>query len=121
MPKGRASPESRLPLSDLELLILLALVEEPLHGYALLARVNERSSGFVQTGPTTLYRTIANLVADELIEEAPHLRAPGEDVRRKYFRNTSHGRAVLRAELRRLSGLLDHARELGISYQPGGR
>jgi DNA-binding PadR family transcriptional regulator len=111
------APESRIPLKELELLILLSVEQEPLHGYALLDRVSERSDGFIKPGPASLYRTIAALFDEGLLEEVQTtLPAELDDARRRYFGPTTFGRAVLRAELRRLSVLLAQARALGIRY-----
>ena len=108
------------PLKELELIILLCLAEEPLHGYALLDRVGYHSSGFVKPGPTSLYRAVAQLVDNGLITAAP---APAEsnDPRRRYYRQTARGRAILRAELRRLDDLVARARDLGISFDGASR
>src|SRR3954468_7373203 len=102
-PKPSDTP---VPLNDTERLILLALGEGPQHGYALLTQVAERSGGFVAPGPTSLYRAISSLVAEGLIEPARGVKGPTDDPRRKYFRHTPRGRALLRADLRRLSDLL---------------
>jgi DNA-binding PadR family transcriptional regulator len=116
----RRSPESLLPLKDLELQVLLALESEPLHGYALLTEVAERSPGVMKPGPASLYRTLAKLSEDGLLEDAPkHARTDSKDPRRRYFRPTALGRAVLHAELRRLSALLAEAKAAGIRYGRG--
>jgi DNA-binding PadR family transcriptional regulator len=118
MAKEPPPPHSRLPLRELELLVLLSLEEEPLHGYALLGRVADRSDGFIKPGPASLYRTVAALFRDGLLEDAGSL-ADSDDPRRRYFRPTPYGRAVLRAELRRLESLLGEARSLGIRFEAG--
>lgn len=109
------NPESRLPLKELELHVLLGLSEAVLHGYALMLKVQAQSKGVLRVGPASLYRTIASLYDEGLIEEA---EGPGDsdDPRRRYFRNTKFGQAVLRAELRRWSQLLSHARALGVRW-----
>jgi DNA-binding PadR family transcriptional regulator len=109
------------PLNDTERLILLALAEGPQHGYALLTEVAARSGGFVAPGPTSLYRAISSLLDEGLIEPARSVKTPNDDPRRKYFRHTPRGKAVLRADLRRLSDLLAQARGMGISFESGGR
>ena len=122
MRKREQPVEAALPLKDLELLVLLATEQEPLHGYALLARVAARSNGFLQPGPASLYRTLSQLVSEGLLEEAVgHVDPASGDERRRYFRPTARGRAVLRAELRRLSALLGEARAMGIRFEGGTR
>jgi len=109
-----------LPLKDLELQVLLALEAEPMHGYALLAAVGERSVGVMKPGPASLYRALAKLTEDGLLEDAARFaHADSTDPRRRYFRPTSFGRAVLQAELRRLSALLAEAKAAGIRYRRG--
>ena len=115
-------PEAMLPLKELERLVLLALEEEPQHGYRLLTRVAERSGGFVAPGPASLYRALSELEGAGVLEEADGFAAAdSEDARRKYFRLTPFGRAVLRAELSRLAALLAGARGQGIRFEGGGR
>jgi DNA-binding PadR family transcriptional regulator len=114
------SPESLLPLKDLELQVLLALEAEPMHGYALLAEVAQRSPRFMTPGPASLYRTLARLSDEGVLEDAVEFaRADSTDPRRRYFRPTAFGRAVLRAELRRLAALLAEATAAGIRYRRG--
>lgn len=116
----KAEPESRIPLKELELLVLLSVEQAPLHGYALLDRVSAKSDGFIKPGPASLYRTIASLYDEGLLEEVDMpQRAGAGDPRRRYFAPTGWGRAVLRAELRRLAALLSQARALGIRYGTG--
>jgi DNA-binding PadR family transcriptional regulator len=88
--------------------VLLALASGRHHGYAVMSFVEEVTGGVVRLGPGTLYRTIARLVADGLVEEtdggdpdAPH------DARRRYYDLTPTGRDAARQEaalLARLSG-----------------
>lgn len=115
---GRTSvPESRIPLKELELLVLLSVEQEPLHGYALLDRVSDCSAGFIKPGPASLYRTIASLFDEGMLDEVETpLPAGVADARRRYFAPSPWGRAVLQAELRRLSALLAQARALGVRY-----
>jgi len=120
MVRRERTAESMLPLRDLDLWVLLAVEEEPLHGYALLTRVAERSGGFLQPGPASLYRSLGELTAGGLLEEAAGHVEPGHtDERRRYFRPTKFGRLVLRAELRRLSAVLAQAKASGIRYEGG--
>jgi len=104
-------PQDLLPLHPFELRILLALLDGPLHGYRIVKAIEERDSGWKRIFPANLYRRLRDLTAKGLIEEtdAP---ADGEaDPRRRYFRITTLGREVARAEARRLDELLREARE----------
>jgi DNA-binding PadR family transcriptional regulator len=109
----------RLPLNPRVFAILAALLEEPAHGYRIKQTVEERSGGAVTLDPGSLYRTIAKLLQDGLLEEVP---APqGEesvDTRRRYYGITSFGRALAAAEASRLRHLLDRP-ELRAGFAGG--
>lgn len=122
MRRSARSPESLLPLKELELQILLALEEEALHGYALLKRLSERTGGLGGRGPASLYRALARLTDEGLLEDGEAaVRTASTDPRRRYFRPSAFGRSVLRAELRRLDGVLARARAAGIGFEGGAR
>ena len=122
MGAGGRKPESLLPLKELDRLLLLSLEGAPRHGYRRLTGVAERSGGFVAPGPASLYRALSGLESAGVLEEAQGFAAADSgDARRKYFRLTPFGRAVLRAELSRLAALLADARGQGIRFEGGGR
>ena len=102
-------PDAFLPLTPVAFEILLALADGERHGYSILQEVESRSGGAVSLHAGTLYRALARLLESELIEEldAPH---PNDDERRRYYRLTSRGIAVARAEVGRLEGQLAAAR-----------
>lgn len=102
-------PESFLPLTPVAFEILLALADGERHGYSILQEVETRSGGAVSLHAGTLYRALARLLESALIEE---LDSPlrGDDERRRYYRLTSRGVAVARAEVGRLEGQLAAAR-----------
>ena len=97
-----------LPLKAKVFMVLLALREGASHGYAIRKDVLDRSEGAVELDPGGLYRLIARLEADRLIEPASG-RPPEEedDDRRNYYGLTDTGRAVLAAEARRLARLVE--------------
>jgi DNA-binding PadR family transcriptional regulator len=84
-----------LPLSEATFYILVAL-DEPLHGYALMQKVEAISEGNVVIGPGTLYGAFATLEKQGLIDKVK------EEERRKSYALTERGRAVLAEQLRRL-------------------
>lgn len=84
-----------LPLTEATYYILLTLVE-PLHGYAVMQKVEELSRGTVRVGPGTLYGAFNTLEKQGLIVQTK------EEERRKYYTLTSRGRAVLREQIIRL-------------------
>jgi len=101
-----------LPMTPAAFHILLALAYEEKHGYAIMQEVESISDGQVKIGPGTLYGTIKRLQTDALIEESEERPDPAlDDQRRRYYRLTSDGRAVLRAEAERLAQLVAQARE----------
>lgn len=96
-----------LPLSPQQFHILLALSDRERHGYGIILDVSERTKGALTLGTGTLYTALARLVELGLVIEAD---APaGADDRRRYYRLTPVGRAVLRAETSRLEDLVQHA------------
>jgi DNA-binding PadR family transcriptional regulator len=99
--------ESLLPLTPLSYHVLLALVDGEMHGYAILRDIEERAAGAVRPGTGTLYAAIQRLVDEGALEESTARRASGDDARRRYYRLTTFGRSVARAETLRLARLLD--------------
>jgi DNA-binding PadR family transcriptional regulator len=114
----RPSADSLLPLAPAAFHILLSLAEEDRHGYAIMELVAERTHGAVKLSPGTLYRTIQRMLEQGLILETRERPSPDEDdERRRYYRLTSFGGAVARAEARRLTGLVRLARASGFAPQ----
>jgi DNA-binding PadR family transcriptional regulator len=83
-----------LPLTESTAYILLALAE-PLHGYAVMQKVDEMSQGTVKVGPGTLYGAFTTLETEGLIVKV------GEADRRKTYALTDKGRAILKEHIRR--------------------
>ena len=77
--------------------IVRALADgEERHGYALMCAVEEHTNGQVILGPGTLYRAIGRLLDDGLIVQTDRWLDPAvEDERRRYYRITARGRALL--------------------------
>jgi DNA-binding PadR family transcriptional regulator len=97
--------------------ILIALADQPRHGYGIMLDVAERSDGKVKLSPGTLYGSIKQMLEDGLIEEVP-ARSP-EDDRRRYYRLTRHGREAARLEMARMSALLGQARLTSLRPNEG--
>jgi PadR family transcriptional regulator PadR len=87
---------------------LLALTEEPQHGWSLVRVVQERLAG-ERILPGNFYRTLRRMLADGLIEVMPSKNRT-EDERRRYFRLTARGERIAREEARRLQVLVRDAR-----------
>lgn len=104
-----------LPLPSATFHILLALSGEDRHGYAIIQDVAARTGGALHLSAGTLYRSIARMVEQGLITEPTRRRTAADDERRRYYRITPFGRAVARAEMRRLTDLVRLARASGLT------
>ncbi|WP_061292855.1 PadR family transcriptional regulator [Herbidospora cretacea] len=80
--------------------ILVALLQEPLHGYGIIKQAQEQSGGEVRLAVGTLYGALDRLA------ETGWVRVDREEVvngrPRRYFRITEEGLAAVRAEAARL-------------------
>jgi DNA-binding PadR family transcriptional regulator len=129
------SPETLLPLSAVAFEILLTLADGDSHGYHIMQEVERRTNGAITLHPGTLYRALARLLEQDVIDELDGSeggppsrrrrvgelgRSPGEgqapravkkdDGRRRSYRLTRFGRAVLAAEAARLEQQVREAR-----------
>lgn len=93
--------DPNLPLTETTFYILLALTTEA-HGYLIMTRVEELSGGHVRLAPGTLYGALDNLLKKGFI-----VRVPSDDPRRKVYRTTDQGNALLDADAERMSHMLD--------------
>ena len=112
MDRPRRPPaETFIPLSPVVFDILLALSDDERHGYGIMQEVSRRSAGATRLRPGSLYRALARLVQEDLVEESDERPAPDlDDERRRYYRLTPLGQKVVAAEARRLATLLRAAR-----------
>jgi DNA-binding PadR family transcriptional regulator len=107
----RPRAETFIPLSPVVFDILLALSDDERHGYGIMQEVSRRSDGATRLRPGSLYRALARLVQEDLVEESDERPAPDlDDERRRYYRLTPLGQKVAAAEARRLAALLRAAR-----------
>ena len=102
-----------LPLTEATFYILLAL-DEPLHGYGVMQKVEAISQGTVRLGPGTLYGAFQSLEKEGLI------RMIREEERRKCYQLTGKGRQALAAQIGRLRVMLANGQALhdGMSSSP---
>ncbi len=107
-------PADFLPLHPLELRILLTLLNGPAHGYRIVKEIEERERTLTAIYPGNLYRRIRDLLSKGLVEDADPPADGDTDPRRRYFRPTALGEAVVRAEAHRLQGLVREARAAGV-------
>jgi len=105
------APGSLAPLSAPVFQILLALVDDDLHGYAIIQDIAARTGGEVRLTASTLYAAVKRLLDTGWIEELTERpRAERDDPRRRYYRITRLGRDAARAEARRVERLAAMAR-----------
>ena len=122
MTTRRQTPDDFLPLTHLGFHVLLALVDQPLHGYAIVRAVKQQSQGKIDPGTGSFYSVVRGLAEQALIEpvEAPDAGAPD---RRQYYAISALGRRVLAAETSRLAGLVREVHRRGARHplKGGGR
>ena len=124
MGKPQLRPVHGAAVTPAEFYILLALVEEDRHGYAIMQQVDADSEGAVQIGPGTLYTAIKRLLDSGSIREVESRVDPRlDDARRRYYRLTAAGRAAATVEAERLARLVRLARSRQIieASTRGGR
>ena len=106
--------EKQPPLRRVEFHILLSLVAGERHGYGIIRDIEGRGEASVPD-VGTMYRALARMVEAGLIEAAARQPAPDSgDERRNYYRITSAGTRVARAEALRLEALMQAARVGGL-------
>ncbi|TQM78109.1 PadR family transcriptional regulator [Saccharothrix saharensis] len=88
-------------MSEQVFLVLTALAEEPLHGYAIVRAVDGLSEGRTRLRVGTLYGVLDRLVAEGLAERDREEVHQGR--LRRYYRLTDAGVRALSAEVARLS------------------
>ena len=91
----RDDTKKYLPLTESTYYIMLTLVK-PLHGYAVMQKIEEISKGTVKVGPGTLYGAFTSLEKEELIVKVK------EENRRKSYVLTGKGKKVLMNQIKRL-------------------
>jgi DNA-binding PadR family transcriptional regulator len=115
----RRPPESFLPLGTDALMILLAVANEPRHGYGIIRDVEERSARAIVLQTGALYRNLKRLNQDGLVTEVDAPRdAESPDTRRRYYRITQLGTEVLEAEVKRMSTLVRAAKQVAVGRKP---
>ena len=104
-------PRRFLPLTPRVYHVLLALAEGPRHGYGVILAVQDHTEGVILMRTGTLYILLRRLLDQRLIEECDERPHSGDDdERRRYYRLTELGRAVVEAESLRLQSVVAVAR-----------
>ena len=89
------------PMREPTYFVLAALLQGPLHGYAIMKRAGELSGGRVRLATGTLYTALDRLTAEGHVEMVSEERVDGR-LRRTYGL-TEGGSAALRAEALRMA------------------
>ena len=106
-------------LGETEFWLLVALSEEPRHGYAIAERVRELSDGEVELRIPTLYSALDRL------EQAESVALDRDEIvngrLRRYFRITGPGGTRLAEEIARLERKASLASRVIDRLMPGSR
>ena len=97
------------PLTPAVFFTLFALAGGGKHGYAIMRETQKLSDGSFRMGPATLYTTLQRLLDLDLVAETA---GDETDSRRRNYRLTKSGRALLDAELGRVEALLRKAKAM---------
>ena len=97
--------------------VLAALLQGPLHGYAIMKRAGELSGGRVRLATGTLYTALDRLTAEGHVQLVSEERVGGR-VRRTYGL-TEGGSAALRAEAVRMAEAARLVTGSGAGTKPG--
>jgi len=101
-----------LPLTPAVFFILFSLADGERHGYAIMQSVSRISNNHFRMGPGTLYTTIQRLLDLDLIEETESAGGRSDrESRRRYYKLTRPGKAVLAADLSRMESVVRLARD----------
>jgi PadR family transcriptional regulator, regulatory protein PadR len=92
-----AEPKSELLQGTLHMLILKALERGPLHGYAVVRRIEETSDALLRVEEGSLYPALHRMERRGWIES--EWGASESNRRAKFYKLTANGRRQLRDEL----------------------
>ena len=106
-----SDPHAFLPLHPLAFRVLMAVVDGPSFGTAIVQTI-EAAETRTRLYPANLYRRIRDLLEDGLLEECAG--PDGTDPRRSYVQLTALGRGVAQAEALRLRDLFFEAKRLDL-------
>jgi DNA-binding PadR family transcriptional regulator len=97
---------SRPSLLKHDVYLLLALLDQPQHGYGIIQSVAQYTDGEIRLGTSTVYSALRRMCTAGLILETRRpASAISQDERRRYYRPTTLGREVARAAARDIQRL----------------
>ena len=100
-------PNEKIALTEAVYYILLSLYS-PLHGYGIMQKVAELSTGRVNLAAGTLYGALNTLLEKGWIAALPD----GQNSRQKRYEITAQGREMAAKELLRLRELLTNGEKI---------
>ena len=104
------APEEFLPLTPLWFNILLAAADGPIHGYAIIKEIEQRTDGALTPGTGTVYVALQRLAQEGLLLEIDKGRQEYDDRRvRRHYELSALGRETCTAEARRLAAQVEAA------------
>ncbi|MDY2725589.1 PadR family transcriptional regulator [Anaerostipes faecalis] len=98
-----------VPMTETGFYILMCLQEE-MHGYSIVQKVEAMTDGDVKLSPGTMYGSLSKMEKDGLI------RFVREEEKRKIYVITELGQEVLQLERKRIARLYRNMKE-GIDYE----
>ena len=98
-------------LTPLTYSILVALADQPRHGYGIIKEIEERAGAGTAPSTGALYLALQRMEGEGLIEEARKRPGADDDARRRYWSLSRKGREAARTESRRLAAMLAAARK----------
>ena len=93
-----------VPMTETGFYILLCLQEE-MHGYSVVQKVEKLTDGAVKLSPGTMYGSLSKMEKDGLI------RFVREEDKRKIYHITPLGKEVLEVEMNRIERLYRNMKE----------
>lgn len=90
-----------IPMSEASCYILLSIIKEEKHGYAIMQHIKQMTNGDIAISNGTLYGVLNRMIIDNLIEVY-------SNDNKKIYKITDLGRDILMSEKRRLESLLEN-------------
>lgn len=106
MPLSKGTPEQRdLFPGALEMMILRSVMRQPMHGYALVQHIKQRSNELLQVEEGSLYPALQRLLKEGLLRAEWEISSTKRRVRR--YRITPAGKKRLEREVSSFKRMLE--------------